>query len=187
MESKTEAKTDTKISVSLLDSIVLMLAIIAEIVVCVRGGLNLAVPLFLTWLIMFLYCKIRRISWSVVENFALQGVRDGFQSVCIVAAVGCLIGTWILGGTVPQVGGGSQANSAQSDYNSQYSEQDKQKDKFLCTDALSTEKHVSSLYNTCIFECKDTNVRNVLNHIQKEEQQHGEKIYNFMSQNGMYS
>ncbi|MCY1713781.1 spore coat protein [Caproiciproducens galactitolivorans] len=93
----------------------------------------------------------------------------------------------ILGGTVPQVGGGSQANSAQSDYNSQYSEQDKQKDKFLCTDALSTEKHVSSLYNTCIFECKDTNVRNVLNHIQKEEQQHGEKIYNFMSQNGMYS
>lgn len=93
----------------------------------------------------------------------------------------------ILGGTVPQVGGGSQANPAQSDYNSQYSEQDKQKDKFLCTDALSTEKHVSSLYNTCIFECKDTNVRNVLNHIQKEEQQHGEKIYNFMSQNGMYS
>ena len=93
----------------------------------------------------------------------------------------------ILGGTVPQVGGGSQANSAHSDYNCQYSEQDKQKDKFLCTDALSTEKHVSSLYNTCIFECKDTNVRNVLNHIQKEEQQHGEKIYNFMSQNAMHS
>ncbi len=101
MKSKTEAKTDTKISVSLLDSIVLMLVIIAEIVVCVRGGLNLAVPLFLTWLIMFLYCKIRKISWSAVESFALQGVRDGFQSVCIVGAVGCLIGTWILGGTVP--------------------------------------------------------------------------------------
>jgi ferritin len=26
-----------------------------------------------------------------------------------------------------------------------------------------------------------------LNHIQKEEQQHGEQIYNYMAQNGMYN
>lgn len=49
---------------------------------------------------------------------------------------------------------------------------DKQSDCYLCSDLLSDEKHVSSLYNTCIFEFKDTNVRDALNHIQKEEQQH---------------
>lgn len=90
-----------QVTVSMLDSVILMLVIIIEIVMCVRGGLNLAVPLFLTWVIMFAYCKIRKIEWSLVEGFALQGVRDGFQSVVIVGAVGCLIGTWILGGTVP--------------------------------------------------------------------------------------
>ena len=43
MEKKTE-----NIRISLTDSIILMLVIIAEIVFCVRGGLNLAVPLLLT-------------------------------------------------------------------------------------------------------------------------------------------
>lgn len=100
MENKDNA-AKKQVSVSMIDSVILMLVIIAEIVVCVRGGLNLAVPLFLTWVIMFAYCKIRKIDWSLVEGFALQGVRDGFQSVVIVGAVGCLIGTWILGGTVP--------------------------------------------------------------------------------------
>jgi spore coat protein CotF len=72
-------------------------------------------------------------------------------------------------------------------YNTGASTQSKQKDSYLCTDLLSTEKHVSSVYNTAVFEFKDTNIRNVLNHIQKEEQQHGEQIYNYMAQNGMYS
>lgn len=60
-------------------------------------------------------------------------------------------------------------------------------DKFICTDALGTEKRVSSVYNTSIFEFADVNIRANLNHIQKEEQEHGEQIYNYMAQNGMYS
>lgn len=59
-------------------------------------------------------------------------------------------------------------------------------DKMLCQDSLSGEKFVSSTYNTTIFEFRDTNARQVLNHIQKEEQEHGEKIYNYMHQHGMY-
>ena len=51
---------------------------------------------------------------------------------------------------------------------------------------LSTEKHVSATYNTSIFEFSDSGVRSVLNHIQKEEQEHGDKIYKFMAVNGMY-
>lgn len=60
-------------------------------------------------------------------------------------------------------------------------------DKMLCQDSLSTEKYVSSTYNTAIFEFRDANARQVLNHIQKEEQEHGEKIYNYMNQHGMYN
>ncbi|MDO4732875.1 MAG: spore coat protein, partial [Bacillota bacterium] len=60
-------------------------------------------------------------------------------------------------------------------------------DSYLCSDALSTEKHVSAAYNTCIFEFRDQNVRNALNHLQKEEQQHGKMVYDYMSANGMYN
>ncbi len=94
----------------------------------------------------------------------------------------------IIGGTVPsmQSGGQQQQQQITPTYKNDQSNPNKQKDAFLCTDLLSTEKHVSSLYNISIFEFKDTNIRNALNHIQKEEQQHGEKIYNYMEQNSMY-
>lgn len=67
------------------------------------------------------------------------------------------------------------------------SEQDKKKDAFLCSDMLTTEKHVSALYNTGVFEFSDVQARNMLNHIQTEEQQHGQKIYEYMNACGMYS
>lgn len=60
-------------------------------------------------------------------------------------------------------------------------------DKDLCSDLLMTEKYVSSAYNTAIFEFRDTQVRDVLNHIQKEEQKHGEAIFKYMESKGMYS
>ena len=59
-------------------------------------------------------------------------------------------------------------------------------DAGLCSDMLMTEKYVSGAYNTTIFECQDNNVRQALNHIQKEEQQHGEGIFNYMKNSGMY-
>lgn len=59
-------------------------------------------------------------------------------------------------------------------------------DKDLCTDMLMTEKYVSGAYNTAIFEFRDPQVRSILNHIQKEEQQHGEAIFKYMESNGMY-
>lgn len=60
-------------------------------------------------------------------------------------------------------------------------------DKFLCNDLLATEKYVSSCYNTSVFECAQPALRNALNHIQKEEQEHGKLLYDYMNTNGMYN
>ena len=62
----------------------------------------------------------------------------------------------------------------------------KQNDAYLCKDALSMEKHVSSVYNTATFEFSSPVLRDTLAHIQKEEQNHGEKLYNYLSCNNMY-
>ncbi len=61
------------------------------------------------------------------------------------------------------------------------------KDAFLCKDALSMEKHVSSVYDVSIFEFSSPTLRDTLGHIQKEEQNHGEQLYQYMAKNGMYS
>jgi spore coat protein CotF len=100
--------------------------------------------------------------------------------------------TEILGGHVPNMNDSNNNNSSQqsdsSDSgNESYNEQEKKLDAYLCSDALVAEKHVSSTYNTSIFEFKDTQIRDTLNQIQKEEQKHGEKIYNYMEQYGMYN
>ncbi|MEG1846558.1 MAG: spore coat protein [Oscillospiraceae bacterium] len=92
----------------------------------------------------------------------------------------------IASGTLPSVGASAMEITQPASIYGIAKTQNKENDCYLCTDALDSEKYVSSMYNTCIFEFKDVGIRNVLNHIQKEEQEHGEKIYNYMSQNSMY-
>lgn len=60
-------------------------------------------------------------------------------------------------------------------------------DADMCTDLLMTEKYVSGAYDTTIFEFRDTKARDVLNHIQKEEQKHGEALFQYMESKGMYN
>ena len=63
----------------------------------------------------------------------------------------------------------------------------KSADAYLCRDALSMEKHVSSVYNTGVFEFSSPTLRDTLAHIQKEEQNHGVKLYSYLAASGMYS
>ena len=93
----------------------------------------------------------------------------------------------ITDGTVPAVsqGGGSENTAFKGTY-SVNETPEKKCDAFLCQDLLSTEKHVSGVYDTCVFEFTDAGIRDVLNHIQKEEQVHGKKLYDYMSVNSMY-
>ena len=94
--------------------------------------------------------------------------------------------TQIEGGTVPSVQSGDKALPTFHAVYTQTENEDKKNDCYLCTDLLTTEKHASHLYDTCIFEFKDSGVRQVLAHIQEEEQQHGKSIYDYMETNSMY-
>lgn len=91
-------------------------------------------------------------------------------------------------GNVPQVNEQQQAGAQQKSFNATYGvaeTPDKKNDGYLCNDLLAAEKHASSLYDTCIFEFTQGDARNVLNHIQKEEQHHGKYIYDYMSANSI--
>lgn len=90
-------------------------------------------------------------------------------------------------GTVPQQN--SEGNQQMPTFSATYTiaeTPDKKEDCYLCNDVLSGEKEVSKLYDTCIFEFTDENARNYLNSIQKQEQNHGKMIYDYMSANSMY-
>jgi rubrerythrin len=95
--------------------------------------------------------------------------------------------TQLENGTVPSVNNQPDALPTFSATYSTVENNDKKNDSYLCSDLLSTEKHASSLYDTCVFEFNDTGARDVLNHIQKEEQNHGKMLYDYMSVNQMYN
>lgn len=95
--------------------------------------------------------------------------------------------TSMMSGTVPATPATLKANNDCCCAAHYANDSDRQSDAFLCRDMLSAEKHVSSVYNTAVFEFSDPAARKMLSHIEAEEQQHGEKIYAYMSANGMYS
>lgn len=98
--------------------------------------------------------------------------------------------TQMLNGQIPTMS--SQQQSAQSSQQNAPTSSSRvsasnQSDNTLCTDMLMTEKFVSGAYDTAIFEFADPNARQVLNHIQKEEQGHGQGIFEYMQSKGMYN
>lgn len=91
----------------------------------------------------------------------------------------------MLNGTIPQMNQGKQQQNSKPQISQ--GQTGNPTDYKLCTDQLMTEKYVSSTYNTSIFEFTNSEARKVLNHIQKEEQEHGEGIFNYMQSRGMYN
>ena len=93
------------------------------------------------------------------------------------------------GNANPNVNASGAVNmSVASDFTDKYTNtqsEDKKHDCYLCTDLIATEKHASSLYDTCIFEFTNDSVRNALAGIQREEQQHAKRVYDYMKKNGM--
>lgn len=94
----------------------------------------------------------------------------------------------MLQGMAPDMthGGGTNAPPAQQGNNALQGSIANPNDQILLEDLLSTEKYVSSFYDTAVFEAADPKVRQAIQHIQKDEQEHGEKLFNYMHSHGMY-
>lgn len=96
--------------------------------------------------------------------------------------------TQIESGITPPTGGGTATPMPSfTAYHTQTQAPEKKQDCYLCSDLLATEKHASGLYDISVFEFGQTDLRKILNHIQTEEQEHGEMIYKYMKTNSMYS
>ena len=94
----------------------------------------------------------------------------------------------LLNGNIPEVNTIDQAAKGyepKASYTGNFNQEDKENDKFLCTDAITTEKYVSSAYNFELFQFADSDVRRLLNDIETEEQNHAEKIYKYKMVNQM--
>lgn len=104
--------------------------------------------------------------------------------------------TQMLNGTIPEQqsqqgkkqGGGQNAKKQKTpqDLKSTASRAEKQQDAYLLSDLLGTEKYVSGVYNTAVFEFSDEKARQVLSGIQLQEQEHGKQLSEYMQANNMY-
>lgn len=96
--------------------------------------------------------------------------------------------TQMLSGSVPEVPNKShnQKHLRKENLKSTASRADKKSDAYLLADLLATEKFVSGVYNTAVFEFTDEKTRQVLSAIQQQEQHHGKEIADYMNANGMY-
>ena len=113
-------------------------------------------------------------------------LTDLFEGIAAVERKHLSTLTTVENGGTPDSGGSSGQTPLPTSFRKAPAEADCDHDRFLCTDLLTTEKHASHLYDTCIFEFRDETVRQALNHIQKEEQSHGKLLYDYMKVNGMY-
>ena len=63
------------------ESIILMAAVIIWLVICVRGGSSLPVPMLITWAIIYLFCKIRKIDFGTTQSAMFDAIRQAFGAI----------------------------------------------------------------------------------------------------------
>lgn len=100
METKEKAlKTPTGIQ-----SAILLLLIIASVAICIKmkvGGPMIG--LFFSWLVIYLFCLVLRIDYEQVKQGAFDALKVVLPTMAILMAIGVLIGTWMMSGTIPTI------------------------------------------------------------------------------------
>ena len=122
------------------------------------------------------------------EDASDEALRGLFSTICSTEQSRLTTVDRILAGEEPSSPAAPTAVSqAFSCAPSTCTEEQKQQDAYLCRDALAMEKHVSSLYDVSVFEFSAPALRDTLGHIQKEEQNHGMQLYEYLAKNNMYN
>ncbi len=97
----------------------------------------------------------------------------------------------LLQGRQPTVGGQSGAQhqsrpqAGPAAQNRHDGRQQRDADALMCRDAMMMETFISDSYDGGIFSTTNPVVRQTLQHIQREEQQHGEGLLNYLQDHGL--
>lgn len=87
-----------------LQSVILLLLIIGSVAVCIRlktGGPMIG--LFASWIIVYLFCKGLGIKYEQVIGGAYDAIRVVVPTLCLLMAIGVMIGTWLQSGTIATI------------------------------------------------------------------------------------
>lgn len=87
-----------------VQSIILLLLIIGAVAVCIllkTGGPMIG--LFTSWIIVYLFCKVLHIDYDKVIGSAYDAVRVVVPTICLLMAIGVMIGTWLQSGTIATI------------------------------------------------------------------------------------
>ena len=89
---------------NLPQSLLLLLLIIVSVAVCIRlktGGPMIG--LFASWIFIYLFCKIFGISYTKIVAGAYDAIRMVVPTLCLLMAIGVMIGTWLQSGTIATI------------------------------------------------------------------------------------
>ena len=89
---------------NLPQSLLLLLLIIVSVAVCIRlktGGPMIG--LFASWIFIYLFCKIFGISYANIVAGAYDAIRMVVPTLCLLMAIGVMIGTWLQSGTIATI------------------------------------------------------------------------------------
>ena len=87
-----------------LQSVILLVFIIFAVAICIllkTGGPMIG--LFMSWIIIYLFCKILRIEFGRIIGGAYEAIRVVVPTVCLLIAIGVMIGTWLQSGTIATI------------------------------------------------------------------------------------
>lgn len=85
-------------------SLLLLLLIIGSVAVCIRlktGGPMIG--LFMSWIIIYLFCKVLKIDYEHIVGGAYEAIRVVVPTLCLLMAIGVMIGTWLQSGTIAAI------------------------------------------------------------------------------------
>lgn len=89
---------------NLAQSLVLLVLIILSVAVCIRlktGGPMIG--LFMSWVWIYLFCKLFRIPYDETAAGAYNAIRMVVPTLCLLMAIGVMIGTWLQSGTIATI------------------------------------------------------------------------------------
>lgn len=61
------------------------------------------IGLFASWIFIYLFCKVLKISYEDVVSGAYEAIRMVVPTLCLLMAIGVMIGTWIQSGTISTI------------------------------------------------------------------------------------